>query len=240
MSRPVIGVTVSRRTGWRVFPLIALNVWLGGGRAVRWQTRADIDLESVDGVVIGGGDDISPTLYGGELFLEARFDDERDAFEREVLQTAFKRGIPALGICRGSQMLNVVTGGTLHQDAFGEYGARFTYTVLPKRTVHITDDSRLACVVGHGPMRVNSLHRQSVNKLGRGLRIAAADEFGMVQAVERVSDPFAIGVQWHPEHLFYRPRHRALFKSLVAAARAYSAAHNQLASVDAELKKTAA
>ena len=71
-------------------------------------------------------------------------------------------------------------------------------------------------------MKVNALHSQAVQKLGRGLRVSAVDTYGMVQAIERVRDPFALGVQWHPEHLFYAHRQRAIFRALVNAARAYS------------------
>ena len=69
---------------------------------------------------------------------------------------------------------------------------------------------------------MNALHTQSVDQLGRGLRIAAKDAGGMVQAIERVREPFALGVQWHPEHLFYQRRQRQLFGALVDAARSYA------------------
>ncbi len=111
--RPVIGVTVSRRSGWRIFPLMALSVWLAGGRARKWKAMADVKLDEVDGIVIGGGDDIAPTLYGGELRVGVRLDPARDAMEHAVLEAAFAQELPILGICRGAQMLNVVMGGTL-------------------------------------------------------------------------------------------------------------------------------
>ncbi|QBF29951.1 gamma-glutamyl-gamma-aminobutyrate hydrolase family protein [Thalassococcus sp. S3] len=220
MIRPVIGVTVSQRSGWRIFPLMALNIWLAGGRAVKWQNPSDIELGAVDGVVIGGGDDISPTLYDGALTLEARLDPARDEMEATLLGAAFDRNLPILGICRGSQMMNIVLGGSLHQNAYGVYRSRKYHTILPRKTVTLEADSRLAGIVGCNPMRVNALHSQAVNSLGRGLRVAARDCDGMIQAIERTSEPFALGVQWHPEHLFYARRQRALFRTLVTAARA--------------------
>ena len=222
--RPVIAVTVSRRSARRIFPMFALNLWLGGGRAVRWTSGRPRDLSEVDGLVIGGGDDISPDVYGGEIVASARLDPDRDAMERRLVTGAMERGVPLLGVCRGAQMMNVALGGTLHQDAYGVYEAsEKRWTVLPRKTVAVEPGSRLCDVSGCEPMRVNALHSQSVFRLGEGLRVAARDEGGMVQAVERVGEPFAIGVQWHPEHLIYARRQRALFAALVAAARGEAA-----------------
>lgn len=218
MSRPVIAVTTSRRSGWRIFPLVALNVWLAGGRAVRWGVGRRADLPTVDGLIIGGGDDISPTLYGQTLRVAARLDARRDTLERRLAEEALAQGVPVLGICRGAQMLNVALHGTLEQDAWARLNQRKITTILPKRNVHIAPDTHLSRIAGGAPMRVNALHSQAVDDLGIGMRVCARDEHGMVQAVERVAPPFALGVQWHPEHLFYARRQRALFRALVDAA----------------------
>ncbi|WP_238380928.1 gamma-glutamyl-gamma-aminobutyrate hydrolase family protein [Alkalilacustris brevis] len=200
---------------------MVLSVWLAGGRARRWGAGRPADMAAVDGVIIGGGDDISPDLYGGRLVISARLDHARDAFERALVHEALQAGKPVLGICRGSQMLNVALGGTLHQDAYAEYTASDRrWTVLPRKRVAVESGSLLARVAGGAQMRVNALHTQAVDRLGAGLRVAARDSGGMVQAIERASDPFALGVQWHPEHLFYARRQRALFRALVEAARA--------------------
>lgn len=232
--RPVIGVTVSRRSGWRIFPLIALNVWLAGGRALRWQAGRVADITTVDGLIIGGGDDISPDLYGGRLVKSARLDPDRDALERKLVLSAFEHFKPVLGICRGSQMLNIALGGTLHQDAYATYHASdHIRTVLPRKTVQIVRGTRLAKLAGARPMKVNALHTQSVDRLGEGLRIAARDGGGMIQAIERVTEPFALGVQWHPEHLFYAHRQMGIFRALIAAAAARRDHAAQLPGVDA-------
>ncbi|MEM8665384.1 MAG: gamma-glutamyl-gamma-aminobutyrate hydrolase family protein, partial [Pseudomonadota bacterium] len=212
------------RSGWRIFPLVAFNVWLGGGRAVRWDAGRPSDLAEVDGLIIGGGDDVSPTLYDGELVPQARIDPDRDALEHRLCVAAVERGIPVLGICRGAQMLNIALGGSLHAEAFAAYpGSQHYKTVLPRRPVRIVPDTRLAHITGLDRLTVNALHTQAVDRLGAQLRVCARDDGGMVQAIERVSDPFALGVQWHPEHLFYRGDQRRLFRALVGAARAYSA-----------------
>jgi GMP synthase (glutamine-hydrolysing) B subunit len=185
----VIGVTTSQRSGWRIFPLVAFNVWMAGGRAVRWTARSDADLRGVDGVIIGGGDDISPELYGGRWASSARLDRARDTLERRIVADAFDAEKPVLGICRGSQMLNVALGGTLHRDAYDIYrdSARHR-TILPRKAVQIVPGTRLAMLVGDAEMRVNALHSQAVDSLGRGLRVAARDPGGMVQAIERVRE----------------------------------------------------
>jgi len=220
--RPRIGVTTSLRSGWRIFPLVALNLWLAGARGLRWNSRSDADMAAVDGLIVGGGDDISPTLYGGDIRIAARLDPDRDALEQRLVEQAIAAGKPVLGICRGAQMLNVALGGSLHQDAYAHYrGSDFVRTILPRKAVRIDPASLLARIAGAEPMQVNALHTQSIDRLGAGLRCAARDGGGMIQAVERVTEPFALGVQWHPEHLFYARRQRALFRALAAAAAAY-------------------
>jgi len=239
MTRPLIGVSVSPRTGWRVYPLIALNVWITGGRALRWDSQRDFDLEAVDGVIIGGGDDVGPELYGGKLGISARLDPARDRFELSLAESALVQNIPVLGICRGSQMLNIALGGTLDQDAWSTFATvRKITTILPKREVCLEADTRLAQLCGPEPMSVNALHSQAVDELGQGLRVAARDTSGMIQGVERVRDPFALGVQWHPEYLFYAHRQRAVFRALVNAARAYGDERQQVSASVADALST--
>ncbi|MBD3677575.1 MAG: gamma-glutamyl-gamma-aminobutyrate hydrolase family protein [Rhodobacteraceae bacterium] len=230
--RPLIGISTSRRTGWRVYPFIAFGVWLAGGRSVRWDSRREAEVAHVDGVIVGGGDDISPDLYGGDLAVSAVLDPARDALEHALVEQAMGQGKPVLGICRGAQMLNVALGGTLHQDAYTHYRAERRVTVLPRKDVHVEPGTRLADLAGTGPMRVNALHSQAVDRLGEGLRIAAYDSWGMVQAIERVEEPFALGVQWHPEYLTYTRRQRALYAALVGAARAGILCRDQLPAVE--------
>ncbi|CAN0158723.1 unnamed protein product [Chrysoparadoxa australica] len=229
MRRPVIGVTTSTRSGWRIFPLVRFNLWLAGARVVRRTARSDVDLDRMDGVIIGGGDDISPELYGGALEMTARLDPDRDRMEHDIAVQALADGIPVLGICRGAQMLNIAAGGTLHQDAWSLYpDAQPIKTILPKREICVEQGSQLAARLGAKPMKVNALHTQAVNLLGENFRVAARDTNGMVQAIERCRDPFALGVQWHPEHLFYARRQRAIFRVLSEASQAYAQGRRQV------------
>src|SRR6056297_1797989 len=184
MSRPLIAVTTSSRSGWRVFPLVNLNLWITGGRGVRWGVGRIADLADVDGLIIGGGDDIGPDLYGGKLGISARIDPERDQLERSLAEAALNRNMPLLGICRGSQMLNVALGGTLDQDAYGTFArSDRVYTILPRKCVAICDGTRLDQIAGAQGMWVNALHSQAVDRLGDGLQVAARDRGGMIQGV---------------------------------------------------------
>ncbi|MFC7704694.1 gamma-glutamyl-gamma-aminobutyrate hydrolase family protein [Plastorhodobacter daqingensis] len=233
MTRPLIAVTTSQRSGWRIFPLVALNIWLAGGQAQRWDAGRPSDLDGVEGLIVGGGDDISPELYGMSLVASARLDPARDDLERRLVSGALDRNMPVLGICRGAQMLNVALGGTLDQDAYASHQDSRRYrTILPRKRVMLRPGTRLHAIAGAAPMRVNALHSQAVARLGHALQVAARDEGGMIQAIERTSDPFALGVQWHPEHLFYARRQRALFRALVCAADAYRCGSHQGGAVD--------
>lgn len=196
---------------------------------MRWGAGRPADLADVDGVVIGGGDDISPDLYNGRVVTSARLDPERDALEHALVVAAMERNIPVLGICRGAQMINVALGGNLHADAYGVYETSDrVWTILPKKRLRIEPSSRLAQIAGSDEMVVNALHSQAVDRCGEGLIVSARDIGGMVQAIERVRDPFALGVQWHPEHLFYARRQRAIFRALVNAARAHGESRPQV------------
>lgn len=220
MKRPLIGVTTSSRftPSW---PFLALSVWLAGGRAKRITPRTErVDLDALDGLVIGGGDDIGAELYGGRPVLNARIDPERDEMELSLLDRFWRSMTPILGICRGAQIMNVFRGGTLHGNIHAVYlAAPKMRTVLPRKRVAIQENATLREVTGASELTVNSLHHQSVDELGADLSISARDESGVVQGVEVAGDPFRVGVQWHPEFLPHHRAHRSLFSALVRAGR---------------------
>ena len=195
-------------------------VWRAGGRAVQLVPGSAVDIDAIDALVIGGGDDIDAALYEGVVQPTVRLDRERDLFELKLLSMAMERGVPVLGICRGAQMINVFLGGTLHGCIYTEYrDARRLRTVLPRKRILIEPGTRLASLLGVIQCRVNALHHQSVDRLARALAVVARDEAGIVQAIEGTSKHFLVGVQWHPEFLVFDGRQQRLFAGLVAAAR---------------------
>jgi putative glutamine amidotransferase len=212
-------VTSSRRRALLTMLLNRIALWRAGARTVRLYPGRERSLDDIDGVLIGGGDDISVELYDRELRLDTRVDPERDALELRVLQVAAERGLPVLGICRGAQMLNVFRGGSLHVDIHAVYEELPRLrTILPRKQVSALRGSRLRALVGRDAFRVNSLHHQAVRATGEGLHVVARDEYGVVQAIEDDRGRAAIGVQWHPEFLVLNRGQQGLFRWLVTRA----------------------
>lgn len=182
------------------------------------------------GFVIGGGNDIDPAIYGGDVSASRNVDPLRDQFELSVLDLAKRKGLPVLGICRGSQLLNVHAGGSLHADLKAmRHHTLNRGTLLPRKRVTVKQGSKLAGMLGSDKTRVNSLHHQSVDRVGDGFVISACDRDNIVQGIESVDEPLRIGVQWHPEYMPQRRDQRRLFANFVdycrdCAARKRSAA----------------
>jgi putative glutamine amidotransferase len=227
MRTPRIGVTSSLGGGRYMWWFYWLSMRLFGEHPIRLVAPGgEAALDGLDGLIIGGGDDISVELYDGELTIDVQFDAARDQLELKALDYAAKRDLPVLGVCRGAQMLNVFYGGTLHQDVYKVYaGLPRRWTPLPARHVTIAHHSLLHRVLGVDHLHVNSLHTQSVDKLGAGLEVTARDRHDVVQAVEDPSAFFRVGVQWHPEFMIYRSSQRRLFRAFVHAVDAKSAGH---------------
>ena len=160
----------------------------------------------LDGLVLQGGADIDPTVYGEEpMAVLGPIDAIRDRFELELLRGFAAAGKPVLGVCRGMQLINVAYGGTLHQDLEFSSVTNHAHRRLDLYDEH-THDVRL---VPNGWMRsiyenadrafVNSIHHQGVKRLGDGLVIEATAHDGVVEAIRHPDLAFMVGVQWHPE-----------------------------------------
>ncbi|HEV7864813.1 MAG TPA: gamma-glutamyl-gamma-aminobutyrate hydrolase family protein [Acidimicrobiia bacterium] len=184
---------------------------------------AELALLALDGLLLTGGGDVDPARYGADPVPEVYgLDPGRDAFEVALIAAAARAGLPVLGICRGSQILNVGLGGTLIQHVPAITGRDHCLRDRAYEPVHgviVAPGSLLESVVGGADVAVNSLHHQAVDRLGAGLRAVAWAEDGIVEGVESSGGPGRfLGVQWHPELLAGRPAHERLFTWLVTEA----------------------
>ena len=169
----------------------------------------------MDGLLITGGIDIDPDTYGGSEHPSiVRSDPKRDAMELALLERASGQGLPVMGICRGMQLINLFHGGTLHPHIHDlELDYPHPHTPLPLRNVTIEQRTRLHAIVGTPILRVNALHHQAVDHIGDGLRTAAHDRNGIVQAIESKKGTFVLGLQWHPEFMPYAWHSRRIFSA---------------------------
>ncbi|MCW8194408.1 gamma-glutamyl-gamma-aminobutyrate hydrolase family protein [Proteobacteria bacterium 005FR1] len=149
------------------------------------------------------------------------YDPKRDQLEQRLIRQALENGIPVLGICRGAQLINVVLGGSLHQNIAEFYDEEpHVRSLLPRKRIEIQEGSHLQAILQCQRCQVNALHNQAIANLGRDVKIVARDTAGVVQAIEYTEAPFAIGVQWHPEYLPQIPQQQLLFKQMVRLAAA--------------------
>jgi putative glutamine amidotransferase len=195
-----------------------------------WVPTIDADrpedvLAQVDGLLLTGGDDIDPALFGAlpHPTYEAA-EPGRDAYEIALVRRALATQVPVLAICRGLQVLNVAAGGTLIQDIPTQYRSDLNHGGQPAATlahaVEVTPGTRLDGMLdrraGGEPVMVNSRHHQAVDVLGQGLVVTARAPDGIVEGVEGSGPAFCVGVQWHPESFHRTQEFDALFSAFVA------------------------
>ena len=181
-------------------------------------------LDGVDGLLLTGGDDVDPALYGEAPHPSYDVSEPgRDAFEIDLVRRALAADLPVLAICRGLQVLNVALGGTLIQDIPSEpapllaHDAQGPPTTLA-HTVAVAPGSCLAALIGPDDTRaVNSRHHQAVRALGEGLVVTATSPDGVIEAAEVPAARFCVGVQWHPENFHSTGEFAALFEGFVRA-----------------------
>ncbi|MCW4149260.1 type 1 glutamine amidotransferase [Halomonas sp. 18H] len=217
-ERPLIGITTSDHKSRIAWWFDWFAVWRHGGKPLRLSPSRTMPAH-LDGLIIGGGDDIQAHLYGAEVHLDVRVDPQRDDLELQLLERFIPRGTPVLGICRGAQLINVYRGGTLDTDIYTTHeGLKPRRTVLPRKTVDIVGASQLNRILKVTWCRINSLHHQAVQQTGEGIEIVARDRDGLVQGIESTQHDFLIGVQWHPEWLIFNRPQQRLIRALVEAA----------------------
>jgi putative glutamine amidotransferase len=188
----------------------------------------DAALAAVAGVLLIGGPDYHPDAYGGRPQpADQLMDRRRHDADLLLARTALARWLPVFGICGGLQLLVIARGGALIQDLPSDLPAAIPHTATGEgictHPVAVVPGSRLAGLVGAGPLSVNSYHHQAAlpGRTG-GLVVSATAPDGVIEAVEDPALPFCLGVQWHPERLADQPASRALFAGLVAAARLHA------------------
>ena len=230
--RPIVGVTSyveqARFGAWDVPAALVPFSYVqaierAGGRALVVPPSDDgveETLDALDGLLLSGGSDLDPSLYGADPHPETRHvRPDRDRAELALLQAALARDLPVLAVCRGSQVLNVARGGNLVQhlpETVGHEAHRETLGVFSDHAVEVDPDSRLGGIVG-GSVDVKSHHHQGYGRIGEGLRETGWADDGTVEALEDPSKRFAVGVLWHPEE----GEDLALFEALVEEARGY-------------------
>jgi len=233
MTRPVIGITMDYGDKPKQYMLpyaYASSVERAGGMPWPLPYMLDLSLipeivDRLDGTLFSGGEDLDPALYGETRHPKAEpIDPNRQRFELALIKEVERRRMPALGICLGCQLMNVHRGGSLIQflpdqprDSVLEH--RKLNDPTRRHPVRLEPGTRLAEAIGKSEISVNTRHKQSVARPGKGLRVIATAPDGVVEAIEDASHLLFMAVQWHPENLSDEPEHLAPFKLLVEEAR---------------------
>ena len=204
-------------------------------------------LNVANGLFLMGGHDICPEFYHEENRHCTGIHRERDELEMMLLKKALERRLPVLGICRGLQVMNVAFGGSLYQDVLKEMPGAVKHDYhkddagneLPRDTlaheISIEPNTLLRTILGKDVMKVNSLHHQGVNMLGRGLSATAHSEDGLVEAVEIAGYPFGLGIEWHPEELGDEVSQK-IFAAFIEAAKKTGGTSEKMADVPIPLE----
>lgn len=236
LMKPLIGITTNQSTNSHGFPTIMLMqayvnavIQAGGVPVLVPSLIADDGWDAVyarlDGILFSGGGDIGLEHSPGEP--HPRIDDvdlARDSVELKMVRAAASDGKPFLGICRGSQVMNVALGGTLYTHIPDQLPNALDHsypgnmrTVLVHE-VKLEEGTHTADIFAEPILKVNSLHHQGLREIASSLRVSAYAPDGLVEAIELPDHPFGIAVQWHPEWLMDQGPTRKLFRKFVEAA----------------------
>jgi len=244
--KPKIAITGPNKSGFTAWFFTALNIRIAGGQPIRVTPESFSDVFDCDGVIIGGGSDIHPDnyikeestpvkrsfsiklkeclLYPMELMNhlgKSEYDKNRDNMEIKFIHYALDNNLPLLGICRGHQLLNAELGGSMYESTLPllEKNVRIR-SPFPRKTVfYTTNDSLISKIVGDDPLKVNAIHSQAIAQPADDLKVTAKEKAGINQVIESKNSDKVLGVQWHPEYLFYMKAHRKIFSWLVSEAK---------------------
>ncbi|MBC3764496.1 gamma-glutamyl-gamma-aminobutyrate hydrolase family protein [Neptunicella marina] len=245
--KPRIAVTGPDKSGFTAWFFTSLNVRLAGGEPVRVQPSTFDGEIDYDGIIIGGGSDIHPEnfekepapkakrdsglrlkellLYPMELLSalsgKGAYDKPRDEMEIQFIDYALDNNKPILGICRGHQLLNARLGGSMYESTMPllEHNLRIRSPFPRKKVIYTKDDSLISKIAGDDPIKVNAIHSQAVAKTGDEMEVTAKEKAGINQVIESKNNQKVLGVQWHPEYLFYMHVHRRIFEWLIHKAK---------------------
>ncbi len=202
MIRIGIATRLTANGHFDVLPAYLQAIQHAGGTPVLIRPREFTEelADSLHGILIPGGADVDPALYGQPNTASEGIDPLTDELDLRLIALAQTRHLPLLGICRGMQVINVALGGTLIQDLPSQRDASIDHNVkrpLVGHRVSIDPTSRLAQLLGNNP-EVNSYHHQGLDRLALGLRAIAWSSDGLIEAVEGKN---LLAVQWHPERM---------------------------------------
>ncbi|NPV56160.1 MAG: gamma-glutamyl-gamma-aminobutyrate hydrolase family protein [Anaerolineae bacterium] len=236
--KPIIGITTFQYHSSRHGPTVALarnyaeSVSRAGGVPVLLPAGVPPDevgrlLRRLDGVLLSGGADLDPHLFGASPHPRVYgIDANRDGLELALVREALAGGMPLLGICRGIQVMNVALGGSLFIHIPDQLPGALLHDMdgHPRSTiahpVRLRTASKLAVLLAATEVGVNSYHHQGIDRLAANLTATAWSPDDLVEAVELDHHPFFVGVQWHPESMPDDPYARRLFAGFIQAAAA--------------------